>query len=311
MDDKDIAAVKELAETIDSLKIGAMIFIGILALIALAAFFIWLFFRSKAQANELAVRKLEQESKDRRANDFTDAMRSMGSAILAHEQHSVGMFERQHENFEASNKQTQDFLEKQSKRLEETIDGIHHTLQGIQDKQAGVLNRADSVRICETLFEHFIMHEFHSVAASSLEKNHWKSQKEIITEKVNQVLSGVMYRACRDLATYELAFDYRVYFVMQDGSYVPTSGASVESDFMLVQEVWEIIKKLHEERSASEDTETYLKEKRMKMTDLIAHTKRQITRAVRNAMNAGTSRANDIYADFPTSTRRSVRDSQG
>lgn len=311
MDDKDITAVKNLAETIDSLKIGAMLFIGILALIALAAFFLWLWFKSKGRADELAVRKMEQEAKDRRSVEFAETMRSMGSSLLAHEHHSTSLFEEQGRHFEACNAQTKEFLEKQSVRLGNTIAEIHATLRGILDKQAGVLNRADSVRICETVFEHFILREFHAIAAASLEKNHWRDQKEIITEKVNQALSKVVYHACKDLASYALSFDYRVYFIMQNGDPVPASGASSEEDFQLVIGVWKIVRSLHEDRAQATSTEKYLQERGTTIADLIAHAKRQIDRVVRSAMNAGTARATDIYADLPATTRRSVRDSQG
>lgn len=254
MSEEDIQAAERIMDAANRLELGGIIFLIAVLILGLIAFILWL--KSKSDAAKAANERLsiEQQGKRDRAKMYIDSTAAQTSAISNLSEQISGMRSdasehsrdlgsmlnaqndrlaqqiREHEESAAQREMTRD------QRLTEVFGSLQLVMDELLDRQKGVINLDDSLRLVEECFERSIKPQAVSIAEQSLKTNHWQRDKVYIEERVMQELSSMFYHADRGLTNYQLSIDHKLFFPASPGG-----------PFDLALTFWKIVKELHED----------------------------------------------------------------
>ena len=240
---EQVQAVNELTTSINTLKVGAMIFIVVMSIIALAAAAIWLRIRRTSADADIKKAELESDGKRDRARAYNDTITHLSTTIVGHEKRMQDIIGGIKEALDARTAQTRGLLAEQSRMM-----------QYLVDAQRGFMNTEDSLRVTENVFDQNILTECNRIAAMSIERNHYSERQHLIRTRVIQALGKVVTQSLRSLLDYNMSIDVRCFFSHVNGKYAYTDTSP--QDFVLVGAIWEVIKAAHESRLTDPSLDT-------------------------------------------------------
>lgn len=300
--------VTKLIQTVDQLKVGAMVFLGFIAVLAVSAFAMWLWYRNKEQQSkvkqaqiEAGSKEAEQKAKTARGKNLTDALDRISKTLTEHEKWSAqqladiksSISDSASEIASATREQTDRFERTQSDTMTKVSDSftaLKDVMQEVLDRQRGFINSRDSLRIVEQTFEQIVKLEFMRICEVSIKTNDYASRSAFVHDRVTVAMTGVIDSVLKSLRSYDMVLDVNFFFpiVTSTGIVFPGKPGSENGEFMLVQEAWEALRKLHEAKIGHSAEAKALAVEQMNLT---------LTRLLSTTFYSGRSRALDIYGD--------------
>lgn len=189
----DIRAATELTEAVNGLKSGAMIFILIMAGLALGAFYLW-----------LRARKQERASKEERAERFNDTLLGLKDATL----HQTVVLDR-HTNGEQV---ALSELNGNVTSLGTSVGELHGSINELVARQSGFINRTDSIRLIQTYFEDVVVREIQVLFEVSIKKNDYEERRAFVETRVKTEMANIVGRAAHALSEYKLGVNHEFFF---------------------------------------------------------------------------------------------------
>ena len=243
------------------LEVGGIIFLITICVIVLIAFILWL--KSKSDTAKLANKRLEieQEGKRDRAKLYADATKAQADAISKlNDQvagmrqdasaHSTSLGKMLNEHNARLAHQIQVHEETNSKRetardqrFGEVFAQLKIVMDELLDRQKGVINLDDTLRIIDECFQRSVKPAAVATAEQSLRANHWSTDRVFIEERVKQELNNTLYNCERGISNYQLSIDHKLFFPGQ-----------ADGPFDLAVIFWNIIKELHEAGAAEQSS---------------------------------------------------------
>ena len=322
-------ASERIMNAANRLETGGIVFLVIVLVIGVIAFWLWLRSKKDAKLAENKTLQIEQDGKTRRAELIAASNESIAQAItnsnelvmrglqrhgaciegLGKEIHGLrkDMVEHgskletlttsQAESFTSSlaahDRTSAERENTRERRLDQTFSNLQSVLRELLDRQKGVINVADSVRIIEECFERSVKPQVFDVVTTSIQKNNWKREAPFITDRVCKDLNSIFFHAERGLANYQLSIDHKLFFQSHpDGSY------------MTVDLIWALTREMLVSASESSDHTDEAVGRR------VASTKIRVGNCINTVMNETKNRTNGIYHDDGSkSTKRTHRQS--
>lgn len=300
--------IKELLISANQLKAGAMVFLGFLAVLGFSAFGIWIWSRHKdrqAAADvvhlDAATEAAKLATEEKRTADLTHAILTLSSVSNIHEKQSQDRItalmhqlkDNSAELAKALAAQTVTFTQMQNKTndmVAKTFSGLRETMQELLDRQRGVINTTDSLRIIEQSFDTYICTELIRICTASIESNNYASRAAFIKARVTLALTNVVDKAIKYLRDYSLTVDVNVFFPLksQTSTYFAGQAGAEKGEYVIVSTVWGILRELHENGNAHDDC---TREQAIEICNVL------ITREVATAFHVGRTQALNIYSD--------------
>jgi hypothetical protein len=241
MADVSATDIQSVLVAVDQLKLGAMVFLTLLAVLGVVCFYLWL--RNKKEERNVALRTaaLEQEKKDARGKEFTSTLQNLTQAFTNHDKWESERLKDMQSSMETTKITS-------SQTLTRTFAMLQETLQEILDRQRGMINTGDSLRIIEQTFERIILTEFARVCDNSIRKNDYASRAAFVKEKVTLALLNIIDGAIKNLKSYEMTLDVSLFFPITTPSGItyPGRSNSDKGEFLLVQNAWDVVRVIHE-----------------------------------------------------------------
>ena len=252
LDEEQVEAAERLMDAANRLEVGGIIFLLAIAIIALIAFLMWLKFRADNRRAENERLKIEQQGKNQRSQTYARTAEAQTEATHKLTEQIAGMRvdATKHANdlnrslAAQSNQLTamiQDHEEgiharevERDQRLTDVFGSLKRVMNELLDRQKGVINFDDAVRIIGECFDRSIKPQAVSIAEKSLRANHWADEAQYIEERVVTELQNMVYHAERGLTNYQLSIDHKLFFA-----------GPPEGPFDLATKIWSVIKKLH------------------------------------------------------------------
>jgi hypothetical protein len=268
-------AVEKILVNSNDLKLGAACFLVFVILVGLSVVWMWFKSRRDARNADLARAELEQRGKAQRAAMIMGSNESIAKAIdglrvsmLAHDTKLEDLI-RDHESAYESRD-----IERE-RTLTSTLNSLHDVLKELLNRQKGVTNMADSIRVIEGSFDKVVKPGLFAIAEDSIRTNHWAEKGVYIQERVIADINKVFFSAEKEIEEYTLAFSPKRFFPGDP------SGAS---DF--TAPIWAIIKTFLVDASkagapSAEATEARVRAARIRIENLINtavnETKKRVT----------------------------------
>ena len=248
----------ELVNAINSLRVAVMVFLVIMAAFGLAFFVIWMKDRRAERNKASRDTRLEQEAKDTRAARYVATMDALTKQIAKIDKEQATRAEEQgrriSELFSNQHAVCQRHIQTTVNTLHDALQPIATKMQAILDKQSGVLSTANARKLIEDDFETLIIPEIKAICISSIQRNHYMSDKDRVKDKVSQAISSLLYKCAKNLLGYEMAIDPMQFFRLRDGSLFRVTNAV--SEFELVELVWAQLRNIHERRAGLKGNES-------------------------------------------------------
>lgn len=283
MADVSATDIQTILTAVDQLKLGAMVFLVVLAGLGVVCFYLWLKNKKEERNAALKTTVLEQEKKDARGKEFTNTLNNLTQAFANHDKWEGERLKDIQSSLE-STKLTS------SQSLTRTFAMLQETLQEILDRQRGVINTGDSLRIIEQTFERIILAEFAMVCDNSIRKNDYASRAAFVKEKVTLAFMNIVDAAMKNLKTYEMTVDVTLFFPITTSAGITYPGRpnSDKGEFLLVQNAWDIVKSIHESKVGHKEDD------KMKAVE---HCTAQLGKLISQAFITGKILALDIYGN--------------
>jgi hypothetical protein len=323
------AASERIMNAANRLETGGIVFLVIVLVLGVIAFWLWLRSKKDAKAAENKKLEIEQEGKTHRAELIAASNESIAKAItnsnelvmrglqkhgaciegLGREIHGLrkDMVEHgtkletlttsQAEAFKTSlaahDRTSAERENTRERRLDQTFGNLQSVLRELLDRQKGVINVADSIRIIEECFERSVKPQVFDVVTISIQKNNWKKEAPYITDRVCKDLNSIFFHAERGLANYQLSIDHKLFF-----------GSHPDGSYETVDLIWSLIREMLVSASESSDHSEDAVSRR------VGSTKIRVENCINTVINETKNRTTGIYHDEGSkSTRRANRQS--
>jgi hypothetical protein len=310
------AASERIMNAANRLETGGIVFLIIVLVLGVIAFWLWLRSKKDAKTAENKKLEIEQDGKTRRAELIAASNESIAKAItdsnelvmrglqrhgaciegLGKEIHGLRkdmvdhgsrletLTTSQAESFasalSAHDRTSTERENTRERRLDQTFISLQSVLRELLDRQKGVINIADSIRIIEECFERSVKPQVFDVVTTSIQKNNWKREAPFITDRVCRDLNAIFFHAERGLANYQLSIDHKLFFPSHpDGSY------------LTVDLIWALIREMLVSASESTDHTDEAVGRR------VASTKIRVENCLNTGLNETKNRTNGIYHD--------------
>ena len=158
---------------------------------------------------------------------------------------------------EAVNKQyasTNEFQEE----MKATMSGVRKLLTDMTQKNAGVMNRDNSLRVIDQSFNN-VVRDIVMIFASSLENNGYAERQEFIKNRVKTTIGQTLDNLRASLAVFQMSVDIRPFFRS-------TSTDEKGERYVLAAELWELVEPLYLSKLPLKDR---LEEMRLNVPNLI------------------------------------------
>ena len=169
---------------------------------------------------------------------------------------------------EAVNKQyasTNEFQEE----MKATMSGVRKLLTDMTQKNAGVMNRDNSLRVIDQSFSN-VVRDIVMIFASSLENNGYAERQEFIKTRVKTTIGQTLDNLRASLAVFQMSVDIRPFFRS-------TSTDEKGERYVLAAELWDLVEPLYLSKLPLKDR---LEEMRLGVPNLI----RDYIAATRNSI---------------------------
>ena len=285
-------AAERVMDAANRLELGGIIFLLIVGAMILIGFGLWLWSKSSTRKSENERMRLEQEAKNERARLYNRTQQAQVEATNLLSAQIAGMREdaseqasdlhtalndqstrlttliQEHEEGGHSREMARD------QRLSEVFSSLQQVMRELLDRQKGVINFDDAVRIINECFTRSIKPQAKSIAAASLKNNHWSDNAQYIEERVKTELQSMLYHAEQGLGNYQLSVDHKLFFEAEPQ----------DAGYKLGTSIWDIIRNLH-----LEGTRGLSLDQRLNSSEI------RIENAINNAFNEALSVARTIY----------------
>lgn len=300
--------IKALLTSANELKAGAMFFLGFLSVLGFSMFGIWIWNRHKDRLAasdvvhiEAAAEAAKLAAEEKRTADLTHAILTLGTVSGTHEKQSqdriTALMQQLKDNSaelaKALAAQTATFTQMQNKTndmVAKTFSGLRETMQELLDRQRGVINTTDSLRIIEQSFDTYICTELIRICTASIESNNYASRATFVKARVTLALTNVIDKAIKYLRDYSLTVDVNAFFPLksQTSTYFAGQAGAEKGEYVIVSTVWGILRELHENGNAHDDC---TRQQAVEICNVL------ITREVSTAFHIGRTQALNIYSD--------------
>jgi hypothetical protein len=320
--------VTALIQTVDQLKLGAMLFLGFLVLVAVGVYAMWLRARAHDRKAETQAAAAAQEAENARSARLTDALDKLASAMSDHEKWEVQQFANLksamesdiHEVIqdsrdqidrvvraqatiaEVQRTQTDRIVKQQEKASSALADGIaslRDIMQRMLDRQNGLMTADDSRRVIKNAFDSMLLPEFSRICEASIRNNDFERRAAFIKEKVCGAMNKTVNNVLTYLNEYKMTIDYRKYFsiLTDDGIRFPGDPGALNGKFCLTLECWNIVERIHLAKFGEGKTGDLLAEAK---AAAVEQCKTQLDEVIRISFLSGDSKALDIYSENTT-----------
>ncbi len=320
------AASERIMNAANRLETGGIVFLVIVLVLGVIAFWLWLRSKKDAKTAENAKLEIEQDGKTRRAELIADSNRSIAKAItdsnelvmrglqrhgaciegLGKEIHGLRkdmvdhgakletLTARHAESFmSALESHDRTSLEREGvkdRRLDQVFVNLQNVLHELLDRQKGVINVADSIRIIEECFDRSVKPQVFDVVTHSIQKNNWNVESVFITDRVCKDLNSIFFYADRGLANYQFSIDHKLFFQSRtDGSYE------------IVDSIWGVLREMLVSASVSPDHTEETVARR------VASTKIRVENCINTRLNETRNYVHSIYDEGSKSVKRMGR----
>jgi hypothetical protein len=323
------AASERIMNAANRLETGGIVFLIIVLILGVIAFWLWLRSKKDAKTAENKKLEIEQDGKTKRAELIADSNRSIAKAITDSNELVMRGLQRHGACIESLGKEIhglrKDMVDHGAKlehlttsqaeafttslaahdrtsaerdntrerRLDQTFNNLQAVLRELLDRQKGVINVTDSIRIIEECFERSVKPQVFDIVTKSIENNNWKKEAPYITDRVCKDLNSIFFHAERGLANYQLSIDHKLFFASHpDGSYD------------VVDPIWALIREMLIAASESSDHTDETVERR------VGSTRIRVENCINVMLNETKHRTSGIYHDEGSkSMKRSNRQS--
>ncbi len=228
-------------------------------------FGLWQFFTWFGRRSEIQ-RDLDiEESKNRRAAAFNRCIGDMGKTV-----ERLGVMIEKHTDDEEH--QTNNLASSMGD-LSMCVASLDKHVKDLRDRQAGVINHTDSLRIIEDKFDQYVKHEVVRVFDYSLRQNDWDNRADAIRNRIKTEIGDILKTAQRAIGEYKLSVDTTPYF--------RTTHTERGIRFQLCDDLWDEVEGLYAEHG---DVDQRAGEMRVIVANTIA-----------DAVAVAASQVNDIY----------------
>lgn len=140
---------------------------------------------------------------------------------------------------EAVNKQYATTLEFQDE-MKSTMSGVRRLLAEMTQKNAGVMNRDNSVRVIEQAFSN-IVRDIVAIFTASLENNGYCERPEFIKNRVKTAIGQTLDNLRTSLTVYQMSID--------DGLFFRSIGGDEKGErYALAAELWDMVEPLYSKK---------------------------------------------------------------
>lgn len=272
--DSAIDSSAKVLEAIGQLRTGGLILVGVITVCALIAWGLWLRNQRANRIADAAAAKLENDAKEKRADRYTAALSGLQTEIVTMRKDTA-----------AGSQAIQKLVTTQTSSLIQSVASLeagHVQRQGdlsalmreLLDRQKGVINLEDSLRIVELNFRLEVKPSVLTTIEASIRNNHYTSDPDFIRDRFLARINLILHTAFTALDFYTLSVKPAFFFP-----------ADAEKHYELANTLWASLKAIHE---ISED-----------LTDAAVVTKR---------VQQAQIRAEDIINSFVNSRVTQIRD---
>jgi hypothetical protein len=207
--------VQIVLREVNDLKVGAMIFLGIMTLIVLAyiSWRHWLGLRRERDS---------EKSKERRAEQYTSAITTLAESM---------------NNHTAADEQSSMRLNNALFTVTTVVGKLDSSVNVLSAKTAGTINREDSVRMIRDRFLQNVFKEICMIVERSLSDNDYDKRRDFVARKVRTAIGEVLGEARAYLCSFNLSVDPNRFFQVDNSQ-------SVER-FLLCDLIWNDIETLY------------------------------------------------------------------
>lgn len=137
---------------------------------------------------------------------------------------------------EAVNKQYATTLEFQEE-MKSTMSGVRRLLSDMTQKNAGVMNRDNSIRVIEQSFSNAVR-DIVMIFTTSLENNGYSERSEFIKNRVKTAVGQMLDNLQTSLSVYQMSVDTKLFF---------RSAANEDQGerYLLASELWQLVEPLY------------------------------------------------------------------
>lgn len=270
----DAQQAVEILRVLNELKYP-VIFIVIATLALGFSLWRWFNYRDKrAEARERAEADARADATARRESEVRTARDAATTQHLNQVSISMRTMRQAFENHTALEERSSSRLLDHLGRLDDTLNEVTRCMREVRDRQAGVINREDSLRIITHSLQGFVKSELVRLFEYSIRKNDYSNRANLIKERVKTEAATAVANAERDLHGYKLGLDLRHFFPRRGGK---------AGRFVLVDDAWEQVVRrgLYEHEAPVEQ--------RVKAMEVLVHN------LVTDLIARATERSADLY----------------